>query len=172
VAELGFDSPAASIRGNRDQMGQVITITRTVHTAEALREFAAKCRDGVQVRRPLAIALILEGRPRAEAAKLSGMDRQTLRDWVHRYNAEGIAGLAASRRSPGRPPLLNPAQMTELKELVIKGPDPEKDDVVRWRCVDLQGEVAERFTVTVHGKRGRSVGKAVGQAAGLFNALN
>ena len=103
-------------------MGQALAITRTEHTAEALREFAAKSRDGAQVRRLLAIALILEGRSRTDAAELSGMDRQTLRDWVHRYNAAGIAGLT-SRCSPGRPPALDAAQMDELEALVIKGPE-------------------------------------------------
>jgi transposase len=38
---------------------------------------------------------------RASAARLAGMDRQTLRGWVHRYNAEGIAGLS-NRPLPGR----------------------------------------------------------------------
>ena len=61
-------------------MGQAISVTRTEHTAETLREFAAKSGDGAQVRRLLAIALILEGRSRTEAAELSGMDRQTLSD--------------------------------------------------------------------------------------------
>ncbi len=136
-------------------MGQALTITRTETTAEALREFAAKCRDGAQVRRVLAIALILEGRSRTEAAELSGMDRQTLRDWVHRYNAAGIEGLM-SRCSSGRPPALDEAQMDELAALVIKGPDPETDKVVRWRCLDLRGQVAQRFTVTVHE---RTIGK-------------
>jgi transposase len=83
------------------------------------------------------------------------MDRQTLRDWVHRYNAAGIAGLT-SGCSPGRPPALDAAQMDELGALVIKGPDPETDHVVRWRCLDLQGKVAERFAVTVHE---RTIGK-------------
>ena len=83
------------------------------------------------------------------------MDRQTLRDWVHRYNAAGIAGLT-SRCSSGRPPALDEAQMDELKALVIKGPDPETDKVVRWRCLDLRGQVALRFTVTVHE---RTIGK-------------
>ena len=136
-------------------MGQALAITRTEHTAEALREFAAKSRDGAQVRRLLAIALILEGRSRTDAAELSGMDRQTLRDWVHRYNAAGIAGLT-SRCSPGRPPALDAAQMDELEALVIKGPDPETDKVVRWRCLDLRRQVAQRFTVTVHE---RTIGK-------------
>lgn len=137
-------------------MGQAIRITRTEHTAEALREFAAKSRDGAQVRRLLAIALILEGRRRTEAAELSGMDRQTLRDWVHRYNEEGIAGLADVRRSPGRPPFLSTVQMAELKALVLKGPDPKTDNVVRWRCLDLRNQVAERFSVTVDE---RTIGK-------------
>lgn len=136
-------------------MGQAITITRREHTAEALREFAAKSRDGAQVRRLLAIALILEGRARSEAAEQSGMDRQTLRDWVHRYNAEGVAGLV-SRVAPGRAPALSGQQMAELRALVVKGPDPETDGVVRWRCVDLREQILRRFSVELHE---RTVGK-------------
>ena len=70
-------------------MGAAIRITRSDHTAATLRGLAAKSNDGAQVRRLLALALILEGHPRREAAERSGMDRQTLRDWVHRYNEEG-----------------------------------------------------------------------------------
>jgi transposase len=136
-------------------MSRAITVTRTEHTAAELREFAAKSRDGAQVRRLLALALILEGGSRTDAAEQSGMDRQTLRDWVHRYNAEGVEGLK-SRAGPGQPPALNPEQMAELEALVVKGPDPEKDKVVRWRCCDLRDEVARRFTVEVHE---RTIGK-------------
>ena len=77
------------------------------------------------------------------------MDRQTLRDWVHRYNDFGLEGLK-SRSSPGRAPALSEEQMAELRELVINGPDPEIHGVVRWRCVDLKAEVARRFAVDVH----------------------
>jgi putative transposase len=136
-------------------MGQAIIITRTKHTAAALREVAAKSDDGAQVRRLLAIALILEGRSRTEAAEQSGMDRQTLRDWVHRYNAAGIPGLA-SRHGNGREAFLTEAQMNELKEIVIKGPDPKTTKVVRWRCVDLRDEVERRFGVRVNE---RTIGK-------------
>jgi transposase len=76
------------------------------------------------------------------------MDRQTLRDWVHRYNLEGVDGLT-SGHGPGHPPSLTVEQMAELKELVIKGPDPEQHGVVRWRCLDLRAEVARRFMVDV-----------------------
>jgi transposase len=130
-------------------MSAPLTITRGDHTASELRSAAGKCRDGAQVRRLLALASILEGHPRTEAAARNGMDRQTLRDWVHRYNAAGIDGLK-SHLSPGRAPFLTQAQMAELREMVIKGPDPVEHKVVRWRCVDLQAEVAQRFGVEVH----------------------
>ncbi len=65
------------------------------------------------------------------------MDRQTLRDWVHRYNTSGIDGLR-SRATPGRTPALSKDQRAELKALVIAGPDPVQNKVVRWRCADLR----------------------------------
>ena len=136
-------------------MGKPLAITRTEHAAEDLRALAAKSRDGAQVRRLLALAFILDGHSRTEAAERAGMERQTLRDWVHRYNAEGIEGLRSSH-GPGKPPLLTAAQMAELKAMVLKGPDPEKHGVVRWRCVDLREEVARRFTVAV---TDRTIGK-------------
>jgi transposase len=130
------------------QMGNAIEITRKDHSAWELRRLAGKTEDGGQVRRLLGVALVLEGEARGEAAAASGMDRQILCDWVHRYNAAGVAGLATDARS-GRPPALNDAPMAELKELVIRGPDPERHQVVRWRCVDLCEEIARRYSVRV-----------------------
>lgn len=126
-----------------------LEITRTEHTSEDLRKLCGRCSNGAQVRRILAIAMVLEGRGRAEAAELNGMDRQTLRDWVHRYNDGGVQALK-SRRQPGRTPALSELQRAELLELVLAGPDPQVHGVVRWRCVDLQAEVSRRFGVKVH----------------------
>ena len=136
-------------------MGQAIRISNLDHTSDALRQLAAKAKDGQVVRRLLALALLLEGKSRTEATTQSGMQRQTLRDWVHRYNAAGVAGLA-SRVGPGPAALLSEQQMAELRALVVAGPDPEKDGVVRWRCVDLREQIIRRFSVTFHE---RSVGK-------------
>lgn len=130
-------------------MGQALAITRTEYTAAELRAVASKLSDGAQIRRLLAIALVLEGRSRRDAAEQTGMDRQTLRDWVPRFNAEGIDGLK-SRSAPGRAPALDQAQRAELKTLVVNGPDPAVHKVVRWRCLDLRAEVARRFSVQVH----------------------
>src|SRR6516225_6250030 len=89
---------------------------------EELRRQARRERDGRVSARLIAIANALEGMDRASAARLAGMDRQTLRDWVHRYNAEGIAGLC-NRPAPGRRPKLSEGQMAALKAVVLAGPD-------------------------------------------------
>jgi transposase len=95
----------------------------------------------------LALALVLEGSTRAEAARSAGMDRQTLRDWVHRYNADGLAGLSDRPHAGGPARLLTAAQEAEVAELVRRGPDPAEHGVVRWRRVDLAAVIKERFGV-------------------------
>ena len=74
-------------------MGVPLGITRTDYGSGELRQLSRRYSDGAQVRRMLALAMVLEGRSRTEAAQLNGMDRQTLRDWVHRYNSLGVDGL-------------------------------------------------------------------------------
>jgi transposase len=125
-----------------------ISITRRELTAAQLRAAAAKASDARAARRMLAIALVAEGVDRKTAAETCGMDRQTLRDWVHRYNAEGLSGLT-NRKSPGRQPWLTPAQKAELAVLVEQGPDPERDGVVRWRRQDLKRRIEEMFGVVM-----------------------
>ncbi len=123
-----------------------IAITRQDHTPGDLRVAASRARDADAARRMLALALVMEGRSRTEAAESCGMDRQTLRDWVHRYNSEGLDGLC-DRRHSGRPPRLTAAQQAEVARIVEAGPDLAKDGVVRWRCVDLQAVIKARFDV-------------------------
>ena len=132
-----------------------IEITREDLTARELQAASAKARDAKAARRMLAIALVLEGKDRKTAAETCGMDRQTLRDWVHRYNAEGLAGLK-NRKAPGRPCRLTAGQKAELAALVEKGPYAEEDGVVRWRCADLMRRIEEMFGVKRHE---RTVGK-------------
>ena len=98
-------------------MGAPVTITRTDRTAAELRARALAVRtdDADTARRLLALAMVLEGTSRLDAARQTGMDRQTLRDWVHRYNATGTDGLV-SRKPPGAPAKLTEAQMAELRE--------------------------------------------------------
>src|SRR3954451_13005441 len=124
-------------------------ITREGLDAGELRREAGRCRDARAARRMLALALVLEGASREAAARYAGMDRQTLRDWVHRYNAEGLAGLR-DRPHSGPTPRPRPEQLAELARVAEDGPDPEQDGVVRWRMVDLQAVIARRFGVQLH----------------------
>jgi transposase len=128
---------------------------RTDHEAAALRKLAKVAATPDQARRLLAIALIVEGSSRDDAARSAGMDRQTLRDWVHRFNAEGPAGLV-DRKAPGRSRRLDAAQLAELKARVEAGPDPAQDGVVRWRLADLCDWAEARFQV---GYQERGMGK-------------
>ena len=134
-----------------------VAITRTELSAEELRRAAARMRNAKAARRMLAIALVLEGRPRGEAAAQCGMDRQTLRDWAHRYNAEGVAGLSDRPGRPGPKPCLSPAQEAEVERWVEAGPDPaEHGGLARWRRVDLRDRIERRFGARLHE---RTVGK-------------
>jgi transposase len=124
-----------------------VALTRADYTAAELRRFAAGSRDASAARRMLALALVLEGSPRAVAAETCGMDRQTLRDWVHRYNAAGLAGLSNRKDGVGRKPLLTADQVEVVAELVRAGPDLATHGVVRWRRADLAQVIEERFGV-------------------------
>jgi transposase len=125
-----------------------VEITRSEHSVGELRRAAAGAKDGKAARRMLALALVLEGKSRTEAAEQCGMDRQTLRDWVHRYNEAGLAGLY-DRPVPGRPARLTPGQMGELKAIVEEGADPAVHGVVRFRRIDLCEIVEGRFGIRI-----------------------
>ena len=124
-----------------------VAVSRKDFTASDLRREAGRTRDGHAARRMLAIALVLDGHSRADAARSCGMDRQTLRDWVHRFNAQGLAGLSNDHSQGGRPPRLTGEQKAELAEIVRKGPDRAVHGVVRWRRIDLQAVIRDRFAV-------------------------
>jgi transposase len=133
-----------------------VAITRLAMSAAELRSVAAQTRDAKAARRMLAIGLVLEGWSREAAAEACAMDRQTLRDWVHRYNALGPEGLFALPRRNGPLPRLTAEQQAKVVEWVEQGPNLERDGVVRWRCVDLQRRIAQAFAVQLHE---RTVGK-------------
>jgi transposase len=113
---------------------------------EDLRRLARREGDGRVARRLLAIANALDGMSRATAARAAGMERQTLRDWVIRYNRGGVTALFDAW-GDGRPCWLTEGQQAALRAIVLTGPDPAVDGVSTWRVVDLCGIVRERFGV-------------------------
>jgi transposase len=126
-----------------------VAIARLNMSAAELRREAAHLQDTRAARRLLAIALVLEGSDRTHAAATCGMDRQTLRDWVHRYNPEGVEGLC-NRKSSGRTLLLGPKEKAKIAGLVEACPDPDRDFIVRLRRIDLKKMIEDLSGVTIH----------------------
>jgi transposase len=127
-----------------------VAITRLDLSATELRAAARRTEDAKAARRILAIALVLEGWSRQAAAAACAMDRQTPRDWVHRYNASGLDGLHDQPRRNGPPPLLSAEQEATVITWVEQGPELKRDGVVRWRCIDLRQRIKEEFSVALH----------------------
>jgi transposase len=121
---------------------------RTDYTADKVRRLAKRVKDAAQARRLLAIAAVLDGASRTAAARIGGMDRQTLRDWVIRFNDQGPDGLI-NIPSPGLPPKLNTMHRAFLARIVEEGPIPAIHGVVRWRACDLIMRLYEEFRLSV-----------------------
>lgn len=130
-------------------MGTAIPITRLDFTPASLRQAARRSRDVAASRRILALALVMEGASRTVAAQAAGMDRQTLRDWVHRFNEQGLAGLSNRTGNVGPKPFLSAEQEAEVAAWVRRGPDLAEDGVVRWRRADLARAIAAKFGVVL-----------------------
>ena len=115
-------------------------------TSEQLRRLARRERDPRVGRRLLAIANALDGMSRAMAAKLSGMDRQTLRDWVIRYNEHGVAGLG-DRWGAGRPTAVSEGQLAAVKAAILAAACRSGDAKPAFRIVDVAALIEERTVV-------------------------
>jgi transposase len=95
---------------------------------------------------------------RRAAAKIGGMDRQMLRDWVHRFNASDPDGLIDSW-TEGPKPRLSAEQLAQFARIVEAGPDHEVDGVVRSRRLDLNRVLTEGFGVDFHPRYVRKLKK-------------
>src|SRR5277367_1336412 len=111
---------------------------REDYSAAELRTLARRSKDVNQSRRLLSLAAVRGGMDRGSAGTIGGMDRPTLRDWVHRFNASGLEGLI-DNWTEGPKPRLSAEQLAQFAQIVEAGPDREKDGVVRWRRLDLKG---------------------------------
>ena len=145
----GFVMPAIALRQDFD--------------AARLRALARASKDARQVRRLLALAAGYDGAGRGEAAALGGMDRQILRDWALRFNADGPDGLI-DRKAPGAKSKLTPEQLSAVVRLVEDGPIPAIHGVVRWRLVDLVGWIYDEYGVSLDPSRLGRILKGLGYA--------
>src|ERR1700749_2412556 len=94
---------------------------REDYSAEALRALPRRSKDANQSRRLLSLAAVRDGMDRGSAAKIGGMDRHTLRDWVHRFNGSGPEGLV-DNWTEGPKPRLSAEQLARFAEIFEAGP--------------------------------------------------
>lgn len=114
--------------------------------AASFRRLVRDSKDANQVRRLLALAAIYAGGTRTQAADMSGVGLQIVRDWIVRFNADGPAGLL-DHKAPGQPALLDDTHRRALVGLIEAGPIPAVHGVVRWRLVDLVQWIWEEFQI-------------------------
>ncbi len=126
-------------------MGQAIEV-RTELTADEVRQLARGVPERAQALRLIAIAAVLDGASRKDAAKTCLMSARSLYVWISRFNTEGLGGLVDKRRS-GRPPKLNDEQRAQVLQWVGEGPDRQWLGIVRWRLQDLCGEIKRCFGI-------------------------
>jgi putative transposase len=128
-------------------MGSAIAL-REDFDGSGLRRIAKATKDAAQSRRCLALAEIYDGGARSDAARISGVGLQVIRDWVLRFNTDGPNGLI-DRKAPGPPAKLNNEQRRALARVVQSGPIPAIHGVVRWRLKDLAQWIWEEFRLSL-----------------------
>ena len=128
-------------------MGKALSL-RMDFDGPQLRQLARRAKHASQARRLLALAEIYDGSSRSRAARVGGVGRQIVRDWVERFNARGPEGLIDGK-APGNKAKLNDAQRAALVAVVEQGPTPEVHGVVRWRLADLVQWLEEQFKITL-----------------------
>ena len=136
-------------------MSVKIAVTCTDHTPESLRKLASSYKFRDCRNRLRAMALMIEDSvSRAEISRRVGVDVQTLRDWVVRYNEAGVGGLRDAAR-PGRPPKLDENQQAQLVAWMDAGPDPDAGEPSCWTVGDIRLWIGRRFDVdfTLEGVR-------------------
>jgi transposase len=130
-------------------LGAALEIRTDLASPARLRALARRERNPRMATRMLAIASALEGKSRAEAARLAGMERQALRDAVVRYNAEGLGGLR-DRQKPGRCPALTEPEQALLLAGIFSGPERARYGCTDWTLPALCRWLEDRFDKRLH----------------------
>jgi len=123
-------------------MRPALRVNESLTTAE-LAKLAKREREARVRGRIVAIRYLRLGHTVPEAANALGMSERQLRNWVQRYNAEGVAGLR-DRPRPGQPPHLAVDQVERFKERIRKGARSE-DRVCVLRGMDVRRILQEEF---------------------------
>jgi transposase len=118
----------------------------TVHTdltPDDLARIAKKELNPRVRQRLLAIRLVIMGNTVPQAAKTVGLKQRQSRNWIHRFNAEGLDGLR-DRPRPGQPAKLPRQKEHAFRERIVKGTG-KKDPTRNLRVKDIRRILREEF---------------------------
>ena len=114
-----------------------------------LRAQARTAKDGRHVRRAIALLELDQGRPVAQIAATLGVTRQTLYNWIARFEAEGGPAALQDRGGRGRPTVWTEAVRRFLEWSLRQRPEALGYASVDWTAELLQGHLAKWMSVTV-----------------------
>ena len=120
------------------------TLNRSIDESE-LASLGENRKNARVERRILALRMIAAGQLAVDIAPIVGVDERTVRDWVQKYNSEGVSSLRYDA-CKGSQSHLSPEAEEELKEAIRQGPPPEMKISV-WRGWALQRWIHEKFGV-------------------------
>jgi transposase len=96
-----------------------------------------------------------------EIADILGVDYETIIEWVHLYNEQGIGGIEPGR-PPGRPSSLTKEQVAEVKKSVMRCPRDMGLKFSNWTVGRICRWMAGKFGVLLSDERVRQVLHAIG----------
>lgn len=134
-----------------------LVLTDHLSTDELARGYRA-CHDPVERSHWHMVWLVSQGHTCPAVARMLGYRADSVRDIVHRYNADGPAGLADRRHAnPGQAPLVPPETREALREALAEAPP----DGGVWTGPKAAAWLSERLDRTVSPQRAWEVLRAV-----------
>lgn len=102
-------------------MPKTLTFQFPAHDLANIKQ-AIKQDKRLEVRqRAIGLRMLHEGKPPKAVAEFFSVSQPTVYDWYHRWQAQGVAGLA-NRPKSGRPLKAKPDYVALLKEVVEQNP--------------------------------------------------
>ena len=90
-----------------------------------------------------ALLLIAKGKLVTQASDALAIEQRTVRNWVHQFLKEGLAGIK-DHRTAGRVARMTAEQMKLLKERIEQGPLPQ-DKICSLRGQDIRRIIHQEF---------------------------
>ncbi|WP_111978053.1 helix-turn-helix domain-containing protein [Algibacillus agarilyticus] len=95
----------------------------------------------------LAVSYFLDGKNRAEIARILKVSRRSVNDWVSNYLASGLKGLE-TKKQKGREPYLSEQQQQQLREFITES--SQSDCGGRLIGADIHAYIVEHFDINYH----------------------